>query len=87
MTNSYAVDASGHIAMPLIGSVLARGATTDELSRRMATSCVKASSASRTSPSRSRAIARSSFSVIVTRFVAGEQVRMTVPVTRPIRSR
>jgi len=25
--------------------------------------------------------------VIVTRFVAGEQVRMTVPVTRPIRSR
>jgi polysaccharide export outer membrane protein len=25
--------------------------------------------------------------VIVTRFVAGEQVRMAVPVTRPIRSR
>jgi polysaccharide export outer membrane protein len=36
LTNSYAVDASGHIAMPLIGSVLARGATTDELSRRIA---------------------------------------------------
>jgi len=36
LTNSYAVDASGHIAMPLIGSVLARGLTTDELSRRIA---------------------------------------------------
>ena len=36
LTNSYVVDASGHIAMPLIGSVLARGATTDELSRRIA---------------------------------------------------
>jgi protein involved in polysaccharide export with SLBB domain len=36
LTNSYAVNASGHIAMPLIGSVLARGATTDELSRRIA---------------------------------------------------
>ncbi len=36
LTNSYAVDASGHLAMPLIGSVLARGATTDELSSRIA---------------------------------------------------
>jgi polysaccharide export outer membrane protein len=36
LSNSYAVDASGHIAMPLIGSVLARGATTDELSARVA---------------------------------------------------
>jgi len=36
LTNSYSVDASGHIAMPLIGSVSARGATTDELSRRIA---------------------------------------------------
>jgi polysaccharide biosynthesis/export protein len=35
LSNSYVVDASGHIAMPLIGSVLARGATTDELSRRI----------------------------------------------------
>jgi protein involved in polysaccharide export with SLBB domain len=35
LTNSYAVDASGHIAMPLIGPVLARGATTDELSSRI----------------------------------------------------
>jgi polysaccharide biosynthesis/export protein len=31
LTNSYAVDASGHISMPLIGSVAARGATTDQL--------------------------------------------------------
>ncbi len=31
ITNSYAVDASGHIAMPLIGSVSARGLTTDQL--------------------------------------------------------
>ena len=36
LTNSYAVDASGHIAMPLIGPVLARGATTDQLSNRIA---------------------------------------------------
>ena len=35
LTNSYAVDASGHIAMPLIGPVLARGATTDQLSSRI----------------------------------------------------
>jgi polysaccharide export outer membrane protein len=35
LTNSYAVDASGHIAMPLIGPVMARGATTDELSSRI----------------------------------------------------
>jgi polysaccharide biosynthesis/export protein len=36
LSNSYVVDASGHIAMPLIGSVLARGATTNELSQRIA---------------------------------------------------
>jgi polysaccharide biosynthesis/export protein len=36
LTNSYSVDASGHIAMPLIGPVSARGATTDELSKRIA---------------------------------------------------
>jgi polysaccharide biosynthesis/export protein len=35
LTNSYAVDASGHIDMPLIGSVLARGATSDELAGRI----------------------------------------------------
>jgi polysaccharide export outer membrane protein len=36
LTNSYSVDASGHIALPLIGEVLARGATTDQLSARIA---------------------------------------------------
>jgi len=36
LTNAYAVDASGHIAMPLIGVVLARGATTEQLSSRVA---------------------------------------------------
>ena len=36
LTNSYLVDASGHIAMPLIGSVMAKGATTDQLSARLA---------------------------------------------------
>src|SRR5579862_4435665 len=35
LSNSYLVDASGHIAMPLIGSVRARGLTTDELSNRI----------------------------------------------------
>jgi polysaccharide biosynthesis/export protein len=33
LTNSYAVDASGHITMPLIGPVQARGRATDGLSR------------------------------------------------------
>ena len=36
LTNSYLVDASGHIAMPLIGSVMAKGVTTDQLSARIA---------------------------------------------------
>jgi polysaccharide export outer membrane protein len=36
LTNSYIVDASGHIDMPLIGTVLARGLTTDQLSARIA---------------------------------------------------
>jgi polysaccharide biosynthesis/export protein len=36
LTNSYAVDASGQIDMPLIGSVPARGATTDQLADRIA---------------------------------------------------
>jgi polysaccharide export outer membrane protein len=35
LTNSYVVDASGDIAMPLIGSVVARGLTTDQLSQRV----------------------------------------------------
>ncbi len=36
LTNSYVVDASGDIAMPLIGSVAVRGLTTDQLSARIA---------------------------------------------------
>ncbi|NJO54630.1 MAG: polysaccharide export protein [Bacteroidales bacterium] len=36
LTNSYAVNASGKIAMPLIGSVDARGRTTEELARTIA---------------------------------------------------
>jgi polysaccharide export outer membrane protein len=31
LTNAYTVDASGHVSMPLIGSVPARGRTTQEL--------------------------------------------------------
>jgi polysaccharide export outer membrane protein len=33
LTNSYAVAASGHLTLPLIGSVAARGTTTEELAR------------------------------------------------------
>jgi polysaccharide export outer membrane protein len=33
LTNSYAVAASGHLTLPLIGSVSARGTTTEELAR------------------------------------------------------
>ena len=33
LTNSYAVDAAGKIAMPLIGAVAARGRSTEELGR------------------------------------------------------
>jgi polysaccharide export outer membrane protein len=36
LTNSYLVDVSGHIAMPLIGSVLARGDSTDQLANAVA---------------------------------------------------
>ena len=36
LSNSYVVDASGHIDMPLIGPVSARGATPEELSSRIA---------------------------------------------------
>ncbi len=35
LTNAYSVDAGGFIDMPLIGPVLARGATTDELAGRI----------------------------------------------------
>ncbi len=36
LTNSYVVDASGHIDMPLIGTVATRGLTTSQLSARIA---------------------------------------------------
>ncbi len=36
LTNSYVLDASGQIQMPLIGQVAARGLTTDQLSERIA---------------------------------------------------
>ena len=36
ITGSYMVDASGHVSLPLIGSVPARGTTTDALSRAIA---------------------------------------------------
>jgi polysaccharide biosynthesis/export protein len=36
LSNSYVVDVSGYIDMPLIGPVLARGATSDDLSSRIA---------------------------------------------------
>jgi polysaccharide export outer membrane protein len=36
LTNSYSVSASGHLTMPLIGSVIARGQTTEQLARRIA---------------------------------------------------
>ena len=36
LTTSYLVDASGRIAMPLIGSVMAKGETTEQLSARIA---------------------------------------------------
>jgi polysaccharide biosynthesis/export protein len=36
LTNAYVVGATGYIAMPLIGQVMARGLTTDQLSARIA---------------------------------------------------
>jgi polysaccharide export outer membrane protein len=120
LTNSYAVDASGHIAMPLIGSVLARGLTTDELSRRIADKLRQgfirephvaveieayrpffilgevtqpgqypyvANMTVETAVAIAGGFAPRAFrqTAIVTRFVNGEQMRMTVPITCPIR--
>jgi polysaccharide export outer membrane protein len=36
LTNTYSVDESGHVTLPLIGSVPARGSTTQELAGRIA---------------------------------------------------
>jgi polysaccharide export outer membrane protein len=120
LTNSYAVDASGHIAMPLIGSVLARGATTDELSRRIADRLRQgflrephvaveieayrpffilgevtqpgqypyvANMTVETAVAIAGGFAPRAFrqTVIVTRFVNGQQLRLTVPVNCPVR--
>ncbi len=60
LTNSYVVDASGAITMPLIEAVPARGLTTAALARAVGEDCARASSASRTWRSRSRPIGRSS---------------------------
>ena len=62
LTNSYVVDASGQIAMPLIGPISARGLTTDQLSDRIAACCAKDTCASLILRSRSRPIGRSSSS-------------------------
>jgi polysaccharide biosynthesis/export protein len=120
LTNSYAVDASGYIAMPLIGSVAARGATTDELSVRIAEKlrqgfirephvAVEIESyrpffilGEVTQPGQYPYVANMSVetavaiaggfaprafrqTVVVSRIVNGQQVRMTVPVTCPLR--
>jgi polysaccharide biosynthesis/export protein len=120
LTNSYAVDASGHIAMPLIGSVSARGETTDELSSRIGDKLRQgfirephvavevesyrpffilgevtqpgqypyvANMTAETAVAIAGGFAPRAFrqTVIVNRFVNGQQVRMTVPVTYPLR--
>jgi polysaccharide export outer membrane protein len=36
ISNSYIVDAGGHVTLPLVGSVPARGASTQQLARRIA---------------------------------------------------
>ncbi len=120
LTNSYAVDASGHIAMPLIGSVLARGATTDELSSRIADKLRQgfirephvaveieayrpffilgevtqpgqypyvADMTAETAVAIAGGFTPRAFrrTVTLNRIVSGQQVRMTVPVTYPLR--
>jgi polysaccharide biosynthesis/export protein len=120
LSNSYAVDASGHIAMPLIGSVSARGATTDELSSRIAEKLRQgfvrephvaveieayrpffilgevtqpgqypyvANMSVETAVAIAGGFAPRAFrqTVIVSRTVNGQQLRMTVPVTYPLR--
>jgi polysaccharide biosynthesis/export protein len=120
LTNSYSVDASGCIAIPLIGSVLARGATTHELSRRIADKLRQgyirephvaveieayrpffilgevsqpgqypyvANMTVETAVAIAGGFAPRAFrqTVIVTRFVNGQQLRLTVPVNCPVR--
>jgi len=120
LTNSYFVDASGHIAMPLIGSVSAHGTTTDELSNRIAEKLRQgfirephvaveieayrpffilgevtqpgqypyvANMTVETAVAIAGGFAPRAFrqTVFVNRFINGQQVRMTVPVTYALR--
>jgi polysaccharide export outer membrane protein len=120
LTNSYSVDASGHLAMPLIGSVSARGVTTDELSSRIAEKLRQgfirephvaveieayrpffilgevtqpgqypyvANMTVETAVAIAGGFAPRAFrrTVLVNRFIGGQQVRMTVPVTYVLR--
>ncbi len=120
LTNSYSVDASGHIAMPLIGAISARGVTTDELSNRIADKLRQgfirephvaveiesyrpffilgevtqpgqypyvANMTAETAVAIAGGFAPRAFrqTVIVNRFVNGQQMRMTVPVTYALR--
>jgi polysaccharide export outer membrane protein len=120
LTNSYVVDAGGHIDMPLIGSVMARGATTDQLAYRIADRLRQGFirephvaveiEAYRpffilgevTQPGQYPYVANMTVetavaiaggflprayrqTVVLTRIVDGQQVRMTVPFTCPIR--
>ena len=61
LTNTYLVGAGGSITMPLIGAVTARGRTPAELSAASPRGCATVTSASLTSPQRSRPTGRSSF--------------------------
>ena len=89
LTNAYLVDAAGCIDVPLIGQVLARGATTEELAYRIAaklrngfireTAETAVAIAGGFTP---RAFRRN---LTVDRPVAGRIVRMSVPPSFPIR--
>ncbi|HEV2100347.1 MAG TPA: polysaccharide biosynthesis/export family protein [Stellaceae bacterium] len=120
LSNSYLVDASGHIAMPLIGSVSARGLTADELSSRIGERlrqgfvrephvAVEVEAyrpffilGEVTQPGQYPYVAdmtvetavaiaggfgprASRQTVVVTRTVRGQQIRMTVPTSYPLR--
>ncbi len=120
LTNSYAVDASGYIAMPLIGTVKARGATTDGLSSRIAEKLRQgfirephvaveieayrpffilgevtqpgqypyvADMTAETAVAIAGGFTPRAFrrTVTLNRVVSGQQVRMTVPITYPLR--
>ena len=120
LSNSYVVDASGYIDMPLIGSVQARGATTDELSGRIGAKLRQgyvndphvaveieayrpffilgevaqpgqypyvADMTVETAVAIAGGFGPRAFrrTVTITRVIDGQQLRMTVPVTYPLR--